>query len=263
VPARPFTWRFLLRRGWLLAAGACLGLGAAWVVSGLTVSATNALTVQTVGFYQPPYEDDRLALTYARLLPEEAAVVDQVSAAVGQPRSYVSDHLTVEAIPKTNLLIARYSAGSRDAAKAGLEAFNQALRTSSDYAGTQLRESVQTLTEPEVRGGMSRLRALALGGLAGLGAALALALTLERRRPRVDNWRDLARILEVPIVVANRPPAEEDGILVVRAGAPADGVADALHESISSGRPVDSAWFVKRPWLGRRALGRTGTADAL
>jgi hypothetical protein len=257
MPARPFTWRFLIRRGWLLAAGACLGLGIAWAASGLTISATSAFAVQTVGFYQPPYEDDRLALTYARLLPEEPAVVDEVSAAVGRSHSYVSDHLTMQAIPETNLLVARYSADSRDAAKAGLEAFDLALRTGSDAAGTRLQESVRTVTEPEVRGGWSRSRALALGCFAGLALALALALALERRRPRVDDWRDLARVLEVPIVVAGGPPADDAGVLLVRAGDPADEVVESFLGLAASGRPVGSAWFVKHPWFGRRAPGGT------
>jgi hypothetical protein len=261
VPGRPFTWRFFLRRWWLLAAGAGLGFAIAWVVSGLTISATSALAVQTVGFYQPPYEDERLALTYAQLLPEEPAIVDEISAAVGRPPSYVEDHLSMEAIDETNLLIVRFSTGSGGAAKAGLEAFDRALRTASDSAGTQLHESVRTLTRPEVRGATSRKRGLAIGGLTGLAAALALALALERRRPRVDDWRDLAGILEIPIVVANGPPARDDGALVVLAGSPADDVVEAHFARTASGRSVSSARFVKHPWLGRRFPRRARTAD--
>lgn len=261
MPARPFTWRFLLRRSWLLGAGAALGLGIAWAVSGLTISATSAFAVQTVGFYQPPYEDDRLALTYAQLLPEEPAVVAEVSAAVGRSRSYVSDRLTMRAIPDTNLLIARYSADSRDAAKAGLEALDRALRTGSDSAGTRLQESVRTVTEPEVRGGWSRSRALALGGFVGLALALALALALERRRPRVDDWRDLAALLDLPIVVADRSPADDNGMLLVRAGEPADEVVESLRERTASGRAVGSACFVKHPWLDRLTPAAAGSGD--
>ena len=167
----PFTWAFLRRRGPLLAAGFVVGVFGAYAISGLSISATCALSVETTGEYQPPYQQSRLALTYARLLPEDPEVIATVSRESGLSRDYVRDHLAMRAEPDTNIVYARFTAGDAATATRGLEGVLVAIRTDKDAAGTALSETVTQLTDPNVHTGVSRARALAVGGLLGLVAA--------------------------------------------------------------------------------------------
>jgi hypothetical protein len=246
MPRFPITWRFLVRRGWMLVLGFALGLGAAYAISGITVSATSAMSVRTVGYYQPPYEGERLALSYAQLLPEEPTLVRAISKATGLSGSEVRDNLTMNALPETNIAFVRFTSDSEATAKAALEAFAAALERGTDSAGTRLSDSVRPLTQPTLRSGFSRSRALALGALAGFALALALALALERRRPRVDDRRDLARI--VPVVVTGGPlpsPPEPDALVVPR-GTPEVEVEEAFRAGAADGRSFSTAHFVNR-----------------
>jgi hypothetical protein len=252
----PLTWRFLVRRGWMVLAGLVLGVAAAWAISGITISATSAMSVQTVGYYQPPYEEERLAMSYAQLLPEEPTVVRTISRATGLPGSYVRDHLTMSALRETNIMFARFSAESEGTAKAALDAFAAALKRGTDSAGTRLSDSVRPLTQPTVRSGFSRSRALLLGALAGLAIALSLALALERRLPRVDDRRDLARIVPVPVTAGPLSSAPGPDALIVARGTPEVEVEEAFRAGAASGSPIAAAHFVNRRPRGLASEGR-------
>ncbi len=272
MPRFPITWPFLRRRGWLLLLGVIGGGAAAWALSGVTVSATNTYSVSTTGSYQPPYQQERLALTYAQLLPEEPLLVDAVSDATRFSRGYVRDHLSITALPESNILVARFSATSATRAATALRAFTRALSRASDSAGTSLGRTVRPLTGPSTTTGMSRKRGLMLGVLGGLALAFALALTLERRRPRVDDAGDLAAMLWIPVsrvrgsdlprqagrgggaslLPADRAlPANVLGgsagqVLVVERGAALAAVEETLQVGRSFGAPVAAALFVNR-----------------
>ena len=272
MPRFPITWPFLRRRGWLLLLGLIGGGALAWALSGVTVSATNTFSVSTTGSYQPPYQQERLALTYAQLLPEEPLLVDAVSEATRFSRRYVRDHLSMTALPESNILVARFSATSAVRAATALRAFTRALPRASDSAGASLGRTVRPLTGPSTTTGMSRKRALMLCLLGGLALAFALALTLERRRPRVDDAADLAEVLQIPISRAHGKdissqrrwgggaallPAERvlpanvlggspGQVLVVERGAALIAVEETLQIGRSFGPPVAAALFVNR-----------------
>lgn len=276
MPEFPITWRFLTRRGWLLVLGLILGVGTAWALSGITVSATSSFSVRTIGRYQPPYQPDRLALTYAQLLPDEPVLIDAVSSATHLPAGYVRKHLTMTAVPETNILIARFSAGSGEVALAGLRGLAAAFESATDSTGASLRATVRPIGSPAVGGGMTRKRALLIGAVAGLLMAVSLALTLDRRRPRVDSPGDLARVVDVPISQVGRrsTPAVfhspvvlrkgespklietasklsdralgkgQKGVLVVARGTPVIEIEEALRSGEASGVAVAIAMFV-------------------
>ena len=277
MPQFPITWRFLIRRGWLLLLGLVLGTGIAWALSGIAVSATGEFLVRATGPNRSQYQDEQLALTYAQLLPEEPPVIDAVSSATHQSKSYVQEHLTIGAQSGTNIVTTRFSATTGSIASTGLRAFTKALPAATDSAGSSLRDTMRPIATPTVGGGISRGKAVLIGAIAGLAIALASALTLEGRHPRVDSLRDLARMLSVPVSqVSNRPapgaihlpvtvrrgvgpqwvPADapgsaptfsaEERVLVVGRGSLVMEVDEASRSEGISGGSIAAALFVNR-----------------
>jgi hypothetical protein len=257
-----FTRQILYRRWWLLLAGLIAGVLAGWAVSGITVSAVDTLSIRGIGKHQTPYQADRLALTYARLLPENPTLIAAMSRATHSSPQRVRGLLTMSAQPETNIVTARYSAGNENVALAGLHGFSVGLRSATDAAGSPLRKTVRQISVPGVSGSFSSKRALMMGAAAGLLIALSLALALERRTPRVDDLEDLAGIVPVPVsrVSAARLPAliqrmiglQERGILRLvavgpsRLGAPFGKRAlAALWESEVAERDDPCALLVK------------------
>jgi hypothetical protein len=199
VATAPFTWRVLVRRGWLLVLGVLLGIGAGAAIARVSVSAEGAFRVTGAGVHQTPYQVSRLARTYASLLPEEPGVVARVADDVGLSQRAVRERLTLTARPATAVVFARYSADSAGAAFAGFDAVTRALRKEQDAAGGRLRATITPLSDPTVENGLPRARALLLGAAAGGLLALVLILALERRAPRVDGVNDLASLVPMPI----------------------------------------------------------------
>lgn len=215
-----FTRQILYRRWWLLLAGLLGGVFAGWAVSGITVSAVDTFSIRAVGKHQTPYQTDRLALTYARLLPENPALIAAVSKATHTSPQHTRGLLTMSAQPETSIVTARYSAGNEDIALAGLHGLSVGLRSATDAAGSPLRRTMRQISAPGVSGSFSSKRALMMGAVAGFLIALSLALTFERRRPRVDDLEDLAEVVPVPVsrVSAARLPALVQGMVGLQEG---------------------------------------------
>jgi hypothetical protein len=186
----------LIRRGWLLALGGVVGIAAGWAISGISVSASSAFQVNAAGNEQ--FQSHRLALTYARLLPEDSNVLAAMSRRTHLSTSYIRSHLSMEA-GATNVVVTRFSADDAQTAIRALHALSAAFRTATDGAGTSLRKTTALVSKPKTSGGFSRKYAVVFGGLSGLLIALSLCLGLERRTPRVDTLRDLANVLPVPV----------------------------------------------------------------
>jgi hypothetical protein len=288
---RPITLRVLRRRAWLIALGALGGLAIALAISSAIVSATCAFTVRTTGPYQPPYQQERLTRTYARLLPEDPGIAAAAAANAGLSPGFVEDHLAMTAERETNIFYVRFTAGDAETATRGLEGVVEALRTGTDGVGTPLKKTVAPITRPTVNSGMSKKKAGALGLLIGFAAAVAIALALDRRRPRVDGLEDLAALLPLPVSqlrsdqlgrVSLLPGAGEAEVallpvkgprrsavgepaavprkgpgpcaLLVEPGTPAVEVEEAFRSALAGGRRLIAALLVrKRPPWARRA----------
>ena len=259
MTAAPITWRVLVRRGWIVALAALAGLGVGAKLARVSVSATSVFHVRVDPGHRSPYQASRLARTYARLLPEEPSLLRAVAADTGLTPRQVRARLSMVASPATAIVFERFSARDAGSAIAGLEAVNRALRAATDATGAPLRATLAPLADPGLSGGYSRTKALALGLIAGLALGLALALALERRAPRVDDLRDLARAVPLPVsrvseralpavvapLVRHAPGADADDVLLVRRGSPAAGVEAAWRERAGAGRPLVAALLVE------------------
>jgi hypothetical protein len=192
----------LARWGWLLATGLLGGLAIAWVLSGVAVSASSSFTVRSLGPDQTPYSAARLTLTYARLIPEDPEIIASMSRETGLAPDYIEDRFTMIAQPDTNVLFARFTGGDESTALSALQSLPNAIAKADDGAGTQLATTVKPVSRPVIFGGFSKGKALLLGALSGFAIAAAIALTLERRRPRVDRLDQLRTILPMPVSLA-------------------------------------------------------------
>src|ERR1044072_6722253 len=104
--------------------------------------------------------------------------------------------------PDTNVLFARFTGGDESTALSALQSLPNAIAKADDGAGTQLATTVKPVSRPVIFGGFSKGKALLLGALSGFAIAAAIALTLERRRPRVDRLDQLRTILPMPVSLA-------------------------------------------------------------
>jgi hypothetical protein len=272
-----FTWQVLARRGWMLVLGLVFGLAIGAAVGGISVSAGSSFAVKQQAAHPTPYQDGRLALTYARLLPEDRGVVEAVADATGLSRDDVRGNLRMSAEPNTNIVFVRFSSDDLGTSLSAVRAFGDAVRTQTDPTGTPLRESMQPVSLPNSGIGFSRKKAILLGGAAGLLIAFALALACESRLPRVDDLERLGGILPVPVsrvswrslpaalqsaaerggpgqlaltAVGNGRFAERAGAVAAQAGGSAAGGRRALL--IRRGAPVAE---VEDAWSGCLAAG--------
>lgn len=241
--------------------GVLVGAIAGWALAGVSVSASNAVQVRAEGVDPTPNQSHRLAQTYARLLPEAPGLLRVVGTDIHRSEDYVRSHLTMSAQGTTAVVFARFSASSAAAAVAGLRATMSALSSASDTAGSKLHATVAALSEPAVSAGFSRSRAILLGGLSGALIALALALILERRRPRVDDLHDLASIVVLPVSqVSERSLLSAVAHVVQERGGPVELVmVDTRHADISArltGLSGVSFAAASQPPSGSASLGR-------
>lgn len=271
----PLTWRFFVRRGWLLVAGVLIGVLVAGLIARSTVSSTAVYAVDTTGGYQPPYQQQRLALDYAQLIPQRRSVLEPIARAIGRSPEYVRARLHMVAEPETNILYARFSGPSEAISNEALRALPGALRHSSDAAGTSFAKTVRQINPPGRGGGMSRKRALLIGALGGFVLAFSLALGLERRHPRVDDLDDLAGFVSLPVsrISLRARPELEAATAASGAGLVPLGAVPALREARSTPEESPTPWalVIRRgaavadveEVLARGMVGNRGVAAAL
>lgn len=194
-----FTWQVIARRGWMVVLGLFLGLAIGSTIGGISVSAGSSYAVKQQAPHPTPYQDGRLALTYARLLPNDTSVVAAVARATGLTPGDVRGDLRMSAEPNTNVVFVRFSSDNLGTSLAALRGFENVVRSQDDPTGTPLRQSMHQVSLPNGGIGFTRKRATLLGGAVGLLLAFVLALTCESRLPRVDDIEQLGKVLPVPV----------------------------------------------------------------
>ncbi|HVX22212.1 MAG TPA: hypothetical protein VHB02_12740 [Acidimicrobiales bacterium] len=207
-----------------------------------------------------------LAITYAALLPEDQAVVDQVAADIGMSPTAVARNLFVQAESGTALLDVRFTAPVPEQAVAGANAVAINISGASPPTRAIAKGSVTVVSEATSAtrsGGIYRFGAL-LGAILGLLVGLVAALVAERADRRVDDVVALGEVAgtRATAVWGGLSPVELATALAAEPGTPAVSVvpmrpaqraaAGALAESLARawpGVPGDGPVRVTDPFV--------------
>lgn len=218
----PVVFRDLLRR-WKVAALVALA-----VVVGTTAyagSLPDEYTASTVVAFAPKPTGNAGADTVRVVLPRyvayvtSRATVNRVAPSVGERPGVLSRAVAASvAVDSANLTISVTLPTGRRAA----DAANALAADTLDFADTDLLLDAVVVAQalpPTFPSGPPRRLYQAAGMVVGLLLGAAAALLLERGRPRVRSWRDVALLTGYP-VVGRIPPSR------VLKGAPADAMLD-------------------------------------
>lgn len=139
---------WLRRRWWVVAASVVGVLAVSLVVNTPAPSSYTGeavLIVRSGATTNTPgsaNEANRLAVTYAELIPQDSQVLDRVSRTLGVPRSAVAQNVIVTNDPNTSILRVQYTSDNSRIAVDGARAMADALAGSSpastNFAGLGL-----------------------------------------------------------------------------------------------------------------------------
>ncbi len=199
-----FRLGWLKRRWWVLAS-CIIGVTAIALFASrpgpTTYTAEAVLLVRSGATENGPgnaNEANRLAVTYARLIPLDINILDRVARNLNVERADVEGRVGVTNDANTSILRVTYQGPTRRLAIDGASSVAKALvgpeAASPNFNGLALSRLPTTATQSD--NGLSVLPAgLVLGALLGL----VLTLALERSRGRVEDDDDLERLLECPV----------------------------------------------------------------
>lgn len=178
-----------------------------------------ATTPTTLDVLGRPSEAQRLAGTYATLIPADEATLAEVASSMGIEANELRGDLTAAAVLDSSLVRVTLHASSAEVTTAGVEALARAL-TGPDPASPAIAPGSLVLVstdEPSAVGGLpsGAIPAAAVAG-ALLGAFAAFAWT--RQDPRVDSAADLDPLdlpaIELTTIDRQRARAAVSGVLV-------------------------------------------------
>jgi capsular polysaccharide biosynthesis protein len=198
--------RVLRRRAWVLPI-AVVGVALfAYLAAGIRPNSSVAEAVLVVssgaskGDPGDAGEAEKLAATYADLIPEDRSVLSHVSRRVQLPTSSVEDRLSVLVDqPPTALLRVQFEGTNRETAVAGADAAALAVSGNSRSAVIPPRAvSVVRSAHLIDDSSSSAASAVPIGVVLGLLLGVLLIFAFERADPRVDDVMTLAREAAAP-----------------------------------------------------------------
>jgi capsular polysaccharide biosynthesis protein len=197
-PRRLHVGRILLRRGGIVVlAVALVPLAAYFVASGLHRSYTaEALVVvpSGAGPHGPgnAQEADKLAVTYAAVIPEDDRVLGRIARTLGVATSVVKRELKVVTEEGTSLIRLRFTDDHRDIAVAGARAAAEAVTSRIQVTPSIAPRSVALVRFPATPDKSSRpATTIPIGVVLGLALGLILLVAWERADARTDDVASL------------------------------------------------------------------------
>jgi hypothetical protein len=185
----------LRRRGWLLIAATVAVAGCAYLIAsarGITHSA-EGVAVVAANTRLTPDQANRLAVTYAVLIPKDEATAERVAGALGTTTTQVQRRLTVFNPPNTAVLQIDYDGTSARNARAGVAAVLLAISGASPASPNIAPRSVGVVRYPQRASSSSGVKTLVpIGLILGLALGALLLAAWERADPRIDDVDDLA-----------------------------------------------------------------------
>lgn len=198
-----------------------------------------------------PSEAFRAATNYAELIPQDRQIRTLVAEATGLDDDEVLGRIAASAVPDSALIVVTFEAPTERASAAGIEAIQSAVVGETPATPTIPSQSliVVSTEEPEAVGG-SALVTLVSAGVLGLAFGILLAVVWSRSAARVDSARDLAGVVEAPLVEVDEltpgraasavaallraaddasPDGQHGGVAVLSSTPAADSVLRSLH----------------------------------
>ena len=147
-----------------------------------------------------PDQANRLAVTYASLIPKDAAIRQRVAAALETTRADAGSRISAVNDSETSLLRLRYRGASAEDAVAGARATLLSLTGGNPVSPNIAPRSVGVVQFP-VRATASKnvTSSVVVGVLLGLGLGALLVIALERGDPRIENADELEELLGCPV----------------------------------------------------------------
>jgi hypothetical protein len=147
-----------------------------------------------------PDQANRLAVTYALLIPKDAAIVRHVAASLGRPASEVGRSITVSNDRDTSVLRIGYRAPTAGNARAGALAVLLSLTGGHPASANIAPRSVGVVLPPKrASASKSVTGTVAVSTLLGIALGALLMLALKRSDPRVDDVDDVAAHTDCPV----------------------------------------------------------------
>jgi capsular polysaccharide biosynthesis protein len=185
-----------------------------------------------------PDQANRLAVTYASLIPKDAAIRRRVAAAVETTPGEVGRRLSVFNDSTTALLRIDYRGTSADDALAGARATLRSLAGPNPTSANIAPGSIGVVQLPTRASGSKNVKSsVVVGVLLGLGLGALLVIALQRGDPRIEDTDELTAQLGCPAsafeplsdigaralverwrVLAGRPGLQVVALLPVREG---------------------------------------------
>jgi capsular polysaccharide biosynthesis protein len=150
---------------------------------------------------------NKLAITYAALIPQDSSVVAAVAKDVGRPRSEVQRDLSVVNQKDTSLLRVSYQSDTPSKARAGARATTSAVSGSTPATDAIQPQSLQVVSVPRAAGAPTakgKAPAVTIGALIGLALGFVLLVAWERSDPHIRDPRDLSAHLGCPATPVDR-----------------------------------------------------------
>jgi capsular polysaccharide biosynthesis protein len=154
-----------------------------------------------------PDDADKLATTYAGIIPVDQTLLADIGNAVHQSTSQVASNLTVANEASTSILQIGYKASNPQTATTGARTAATLLTGPNPVAAGIVPSSLQVVSLPTQLGPattMHKSRTVAIGAVLGLILGLVLLVAWERSDPHVTDPRSLSGQFGCPATPADR-----------------------------------------------------------
>ena len=149
---------------------------------------------------------NKLAATYAGIIPADDETLDAVGRQIGESRNEVARNLAVVNEQNTSILRVTFKADSARKAASGAEAVARFVAGPRPASGAIIPSSVKAIAVPRNVGEPTENKAAAIpiGVVLGLALGLVLLVAWERSDPHVRDPRDLSAALGCPATPVDR-----------------------------------------------------------
>jgi polysaccharide biosynthesis transport protein len=210
---------WIRRRWWVLLVAVIVATPVGGLVASIrpgSYSASMVFVVRSSGATGiAPDAAQRLASTYAALMPEDDLITQAIGHAVKRRSTDVKGRLTAVNPVNTALIRVTYQGATAAEAAAGMAALQKALTGPQPASPAVRANSLLPVQAATIVAPSSRLMAIVLAAMLGLCSGAVIVITLERSDVRIDDRETLAELApEVPVLDTVAPIGRRGGFPV-------------------------------------------------